>query len=55
MICVSVQLERFSTDYDLGPATRAMSQAIEQTKVNIQWISEYKDVVLEWFEGQTPS
>ncbi|KAM9351954.1 alanyl (membrane) aminopeptidase-like b [Symphorus nematophorus] len=49
------ELERFAADYDVGPATRAMKQAMEQTKVNIQWLAENKDVVLEWFEGQTTS
>lgn len=49
------ELERFAKDYDLGPATRAVEQAIEQTKVNIQWVEEHKDTVLAWFEGETAS
>ncbi|KAF3854223.1 hypothetical protein F7725_022278 [Dissostichus mawsoni] len=46
-------LERFAMDYDLGPASRVAYQAIEQTAVNIQWVSENKDVILEWFERET--
>ncbi|XP_070687597.1 alanyl (membrane) aminopeptidase-like b [Pempheris klunzingeri] len=46
------ELERFSGDYDLGPATRAVYQAIEQTRVNIQWVGENKEVILEWFERE---
>ncbi|XP_026222167.1 alanyl (membrane) aminopeptidase a [Anabas testudineus] len=44
------ELERFAKDYDLRSATRAVEQAIEQTQVNIQWVRENKDNVLEWFE-----
>ncbi|TMS05589.1 Aminopeptidase N [Larimichthys crocea] len=47
------ELERFSTDYLLGSADRAVNQAIEQTQVNIQWVAEHKDIILEWFEAQT--
>ncbi|KAM8750250.1 aminopeptidase N-like [Acanthopagrus schlegelii] len=46
------QLERFRTDYDLGPAARAVEQAIEQTRVNIEWVKEHKDTVLNWFEKE---
>uniref|UniRef100_A0A8P4KNK1 Aminopeptidase n=1 Tax=Dicentrarchus labrax TaxID=13489 RepID=A0A8P4KNK1_DICLA len=46
-------LEHFATDYELDSANRAVYQAIEQTKVNIEWVGEHKDVILEWFEGQT--
>uniref|UniRef100_A0A8P4G8W2 Aminopeptidase n=1 Tax=Dicentrarchus labrax TaxID=13489 RepID=A0A8P4G8W2_DICLA len=47
------ELEHFATDYELDSANRAVYQAIEQTKVNIEWVGEHKDVILEWFEGQT--
>ncbi|KAJ4937512.1 hypothetical protein JOQ06_002147 [Pogonophryne albipinna] len=47
------ELERFVMDHDLGPASRVAYQAIEQTAVNIQWVSENKDVILEWFERET--
>ncbi|XP_054475298.1 alanyl (membrane) aminopeptidase-like b [Anoplopoma fimbria] len=46
------ELERFATDYTLGSASRAVQQAVEQTKVNIQWVSENKDIILEWFESE---
>uniref|UniRef100_A0A671VWD8 Aminopeptidase n=1 Tax=Sparus aurata TaxID=8175 RepID=A0A671VWD8_SPAAU len=48
------ELERFRTDYDLGPAARAVDQAIEQTRVNIEWVKEHKDIVLNWFEDVIP-
>ncbi|XP_038565755.1 aminopeptidase N-like [Micropterus salmoides] len=47
------ELDRFETDYDLGPATRAVQQAKEQTQVNIQWVNKNKDIILEWFETET--
>ncbi|KAK1874928.1 Aminopeptidase N [Dissostichus eleginoides] len=47
------ELERFAMDYDLVPASRVAYQAIEQTAVNIQWVSQNKDVILEWFERET--
>uniref|UniRef100_A0A3B4UNY3 Aminopeptidase n=1 Tax=Seriola dumerili TaxID=41447 RepID=A0A3B4UNY3_SERDU len=53
-VCV-LQLERFATDYALGSATRAVYRAIEQTQVNIEWVGENKDVILEWFERQLSS
>lgn len=49
------ELERFSKTYYLGPSTRAVQQAIEQTKVNLQWVSEHKDIILEWFENEAAS
>uniref|UniRef100_A0A3B4UQW0 Aminopeptidase n=1 Tax=Seriola dumerili TaxID=41447 RepID=A0A3B4UQW0_SERDU len=49
------ELERFATDYALGSATRAVYRAIEQTQVNIEWVGENKDVILEWFERQLSS
>ncbi|XP_061628759.1 alanyl (membrane) aminopeptidase-like b [Phyllopteryx taeniolatus] len=47
------ELEKFATNYDLGPASAAVDLAIEQVKVNIEWISENKDIVLEWFQSKT--
>ncbi|KAM7002050.1 alanyl (membrane) aminopeptidase-like b [Tautogolabrus adspersus] len=49
------ELERFAVQYELQSAGRAVDQAIEQTRVNIQWISENKEAVLEWFERETAS
>lgn len=48
------ELMRFQADYDLRGAYRVMSLAIEQTRVNIQWVKENKDVVLQWFEQRAP-
>nr|XP_046249908.1 alanyl (membrane) aminopeptidase a [Scatophagus argus] len=49
------ELERFSKDYNLGSAAWAVNQAIEQTQVNIQWVSDHKDVILKWFQRETAS
>eukprot|EP00064_Thunnus_orientalis_P009553 superscaffoldBa00001222_g9577 len=49
------ELERFATTYEMGPATTAVYQAIEQTQVNIQWVSENKETILKWFESETAS
>lgn len=46
------ELERFAAEYELGPGFRAAQQAIEQTRVNIQWVDDNRDVVLQWFEAQ---
>lgn len=47
------ELERFAADYNVGSASRAVSQAIEQTRVNIQWVGENREAVLQWFEAET--
>ncbi|XP_044213044.1 alanyl (membrane) aminopeptidase a [Thunnus albacares] len=49
------ELERFATTYEMGPATTAVYKAIEQTQVNIQWVSENKETILKWFESETAS
>lgn len=49
------ELRRFARDYDLGAATESVNMAIEQTKINIEWVSKNKDIVLEWFERETAS
>ncbi|XP_068169982.1 alanyl (membrane) aminopeptidase-like b [Antennarius striatus] len=49
------ELERFASDYGLGGSASAVTRAIEQTKVNIEWVNEYKDTILEWFERETSS
>lgn len=51
-LIASVQLNQFQRDYDedgLGPASRAIEQAIERTEANIQWVKENKQTVLKWF------
>lgn len=49
------ELERFARDYDLSYTARTVYQAIEQTRVNIQWVKENKNTVREWFERETSS
>ncbi|KAK2841821.1 hypothetical protein Q5P01_012021 [Channa striata] len=46
------ELERFAQDYNLGPASRAAYQAVEQTQVNIEWVRENKEIILDWFEKE---
>ncbi|XP_041031285.1 aminopeptidase N-like [Carcharodon carcharias] len=56
--------ERFSTEFELqqleqfkkdnqeigfGSGTRALEQALENTKANIKWVDENKDSVKKWF------
>lgn len=43
------ELEHFATKYNLGSAARAVQNAVEQTKVNIQWVNEHRETVLDWF------
>lgn len=52
MISACVQLERFATEQDLV-SSMMMTQVIEQTRVNIRWINEHKNVVLDWLKEQT--
>ncbi|XP_037538583.1 alanyl (membrane) aminopeptidase a [Nematolebias whitei] len=55
---------RFSTPFELAELTHFINseidgalmtgqRAIEQTQVNIQWVSENKAIILEWFERET--
>ncbi|NWV15304.1 AMPN Aminopeptidase, partial [Ptilonorhynchus violaceus] len=46
------QLEQFKTDNQdigFGSGTRALEQALEQTRVNINWVKENRETVLRWF------
>uniref|UniRef100_A0A3P8SK36 Aminopeptidase n=1 Tax=Amphiprion percula TaxID=161767 RepID=A0A3P8SK36_AMPPE len=47
------ELERFAAEYELGSAIRAAQRAVEQTRVNIQWVKDNKDAVLQWFQAQS--
>ncbi|XP_077372374.1 alanyl (membrane) aminopeptidase-like b [Festucalex cinctus] len=47
------QLEAFATKYDLGAASETVDRTMEQVKVNIQWVSENKETVLDWFLSRT--
>ncbi|XP_072242690.1 alanyl (membrane) aminopeptidase-like b [Leuresthes tenuis] len=47
------ELEYFAQNKEMHGAFRAVELAIEQTQVNIQWVSDNKSAILEWFEGET--
>nr|XP_025963802.1 aminopeptidase N [Dromaius novaehollandiae] len=52
------QLEQFKVDNEeigFGTATRALEQALEKTKTNINWVNKNKQAVLAWFQGETGS
>ncbi|XP_042331729.1 aminopeptidase N [Sceloporus undulatus] len=49
------QLEQFkadNADVGFGSGTRALEQALEKTKANIQWVAENKGPVKVWFEAE---
>ncbi|GCB82590.1 hypothetical protein scyTo_0022365 [Scyliorhinus torazame] len=46
------QLEQFKKDnahIGFGSGSRALEQALERTKANINWVNENKDSVNDWF------
>ncbi|NXE95772.1 AMPN Aminopeptidase, partial [Menura novaehollandiae] len=50
------QLEQFkkdNQDIGFGSGTRALEQALERTRANINWVKENRATVLNWFEGET--
>ncbi|NWY04920.1 AMPN Aminopeptidase, partial [Nothoprocta ornata] len=50
------QLEQFKADNQdtgFGSGTRALEQALERTRANINWVKENKAAVLAWFQGAT--
>ncbi|NWZ72666.1 AMPN Aminopeptidase, partial [Acrocephalus arundinaceus] len=50
------QLEQFkkdNQDIGFGSGTRALEQALERTRANINWVKENRARVLEWFEENT--
>ncbi|NXR59036.1 AMPN Aminopeptidase, partial [Rhadina sibilatrix] len=50
------QLEQFkkdNQDIGFGSGTRALEQALERTRANINWVKENRATVLRWFEDQT--
>lgn len=47
------ELQYFASHYDLGSAARAVDNALEQTRVNIQWVKEHRETVLDWFLTET--
>lgn len=53
-MCVCLQLERFLADHD--PSNfKAADEVIEQTRINIQWVNENKDILRRWFERESAS
>ncbi|NXD65362.1 AMPN Aminopeptidase, partial [Eolophus roseicapillus] len=52
------QLEQFKADNQdigFGSGTRALEQALERTRTNINWVNENQQKVLAWFQGETAS
>ncbi|GAB0194319.1 aminopeptidase N [Grus japonensis] len=52
------QLEQFkedNQDIGFGSGTRALEQALERTRTNINWVKENQDTVLSWFKAETES
>nr|XP_057943178.1 aminopeptidase N-like [Doryrhamphus excisus] len=46
------QLETFAPKCDARPCAGAVERAVERTKVNIQWVTDNKETVLDWFESR---
>ncbi|NXO53182.1 AMPN Aminopeptidase, partial [Aramus guarauna] len=52
------QLEQFkqdNQDIGFGTGTRALEQALERTRTNINWVKENQNTVLSWFQAETQS
>ncbi|NXR04536.1 AMPN Aminopeptidase, partial [Sagittarius serpentarius] len=52
------QLEQFKADNQdigFGSGTRALEQALERTRANINWVKENQKIVLAWFQGEIAS
>ncbi|NXM78588.1 AMPN Aminopeptidase, partial [Serilophus lunatus] len=50
------QLEQFKADNQdigFGSGTRALEQALERTRTNINWVKENRATVQDWFQSQT--
>uniref|UniRef100_A0A1A7XIV8 Aminopeptidase n=1 Tax=Iconisemion striatum TaxID=60296 RepID=A0A1A7XIV8_9TELE len=47
------ELMRFATKAEEHIADIVMMKAVEQTQVNIQWVNENKNILLQWFERET--
>ncbi|NXN59363.1 AMPN Aminopeptidase, partial [Rynchops niger] len=50
------QLQQFkedNQDVGFGSGTRALEQALERTRANINWVNENQQTVLAWFQGET--
>jgi len=40
-------------DIGFGSGTRALEQALERTRANINWVTQNQPAVLAWFQGET--
>ncbi|NXJ95288.1 AMPN Aminopeptidase, partial [Corythaixoides concolor] len=52
------QLEQFKADNQdigFGSGTRALEQALERTRTNINWVQTNQDAVMAWFQSETAS
>ncbi|NXG43321.1 AMPN Aminopeptidase, partial [Psilopogon haemacephalus] len=52
------QLEQFKADNQdigFGSGTRALEQALERTRTNINWVKQNQQTVLQWFKQETGS
>ncbi|XP_054025111.1 aminopeptidase N [Dryobates pubescens] len=52
------QLEQFKADNQdvgFGSGTRALEQALERTRTNINWVKQNQQAVLLWFQDETAS
>lgn len=52
------QLEQFKADNQdigFGSGTRALEQALERTRTNINWVKQNQQTVLDWFRVETGS
>ncbi|NXH15706.1 AMPN Aminopeptidase, partial [Bucco capensis] len=52
------QLEQFKADNQdigFGSGTRALEQALERTRTNINWVKENQKTVLDWFQAEIGS
>ncbi|NXY79389.1 AMPN Aminopeptidase, partial [Glareola pratincola] len=50
------QLQQFkedNQDIGFGSGTRALEQALERTRANINWVKENQPTVLAWFQAET--
>ncbi|CAB1439196.1 unnamed protein product [Pleuronectes platessa] len=62
---IAVVARRFSTEFELEELVRFVTdndlaymkeeQAVEQISVNIQWVKEHQEKILQWFEMETAS
>lgn len=46
------QLQRELEEKDHEFASRTLEQVIERTEANIKWVTENKQIVLDWFSGE---